>query len=173
MTTFGSLFVRRVCWSVSRRGWVVLVSLVLAFGFAVRWEAYPFLAVNQPVDGEILIVEGWIGTEVLNQAAAEFARGKYRKLLVARPVYDNGRTYLHGRVSDDYFLLIKNGVPRESLDTVFYLASQRDRTYHSALAVKAWFVENGAFPKSFNVATMGAHARRSWLLYQEAFGNTA
>ena len=42
-----------------------------------------------------------------------------------------------------------------------------------ALAVRQTLEQNGLSVKAFNVATVGTHARRSWLTYQKVFGDTA
>jgi hypothetical protein len=49
--------------------------------------------------------------------------------------------------------------------------SRLDRTYQSALALRKWFEETGPPVKAINVVTIGAHARRTRLLYQHAFGD--
>jgi hypothetical protein len=46
----------------------------------------------------------------------------------------------------------------------------RDRTYSSALALREYFRTNGVPANAFNVLTEDAHARRTHLLFQEAFG---
>lgn len=43
-----------------------------------------------------------------------------------------------------------------------------DRTYHSALALKAFLKQNNPQIKSFNLVSMGAHSARSWLLFKKA-----
>ena len=48
----------------------------------------------------------------------------------------------------------------------------RERTYSSAAALRDWFREHNAPVQSINVLTEGAHARRTRLLYQEAFGRS-
>ncbi len=42
--------------------------------------------------------------------------------------------------------------------------------YNSALALRNWFQDQNLHVASINVLTEGAHARRTWLLFQEAFG---
>ena len=148
------------------------MTLVLAFGFAVRWGAYPFLAVSQPINGDVLIVEAWLPPEMLKEVADEFVHGKYRRLLVILSVHDAELVPANGSSEWVSAELMQYGVPRESLDTMFCLAVQRDRTYHAALAAKDWFTKNGRSQKSFNLVTAGPHARRSWLLYRKVFGNT-
>jgi uncharacterized SAM-binding protein YcdF (DUF218 family) len=48
----------------------------------------------------------------------------------------------------------------------------RDRTYSAALALKEWFRTNNMTVVSVNVLTEDVHARRTRLLFQEAFGKT-
>ena len=46
----------------------------------------------------------------------------------------------------------------------------RDRTYGSALALKAWFYEHGLKVQRINVVTESAHARRTRLMFEAALG---
>ena len=46
---------------------------------------------------------------------------------------------------------------------------RKDRTYHTALAVKKRFNERGLAKKSIDVASLGVHARRTWLLFEKVF----
>jgi hypothetical protein len=48
--------------------------------------------------------------------------------------------------------------------------SSRDRTYSSARVLRQYFRTNGLVVGSFNVLTEDVHARRTWLLFQKAFG---
>jgi hypothetical protein len=157
---------RRECWTLSLRGKLLILSLSVIVAFGTGWEAYPFLSVNHPVNGDLLIVEGWIPEHTLNQAAEEFQRGHYRSLVIINNVYDVEN-------DDKASMLVEYGVPRQLINTISNRAVQRDRTYHAALAVKYWLLEKGISEKTFTVATLGPHARRSRLMYEKAFGNTA
>jgi uncharacterized SAM-binding protein YcdF (DUF218 family) len=66
--------------------------------------------------------------------------------------------------------LRKNGIPDESLQMVPSRVMDRDRTYSSAVALRDWFREHNVSVQSINVVTEDAHARRTRLLFQEAFG---
>ena len=46
----------------------------------------------------------------------------------------------------------------------------RERTYSSAIALRDWFREHNTPVDNINVLTEGAHAPRTRLLYQKAFG---
>jgi hypothetical protein len=150
--------------------------LVFALGFVIALVvlqgAHSFLAVTDRIPAETLIVEAWIPTYTLNQAASEFASGHYQRVLVVRPVYETGDKYESGRYLGDYMAatLVQCGVPRDSVDTLFCSVVEKDRTYHSALAAKHWLEQNGIAAKSIDVATLGPHARRSRLLYEKALG---
>jgi hypothetical protein len=50
--------------------------------------------------------------------------------------------------------------------------AEKDRTYQAALGLKEWLAGHDAWVKSFNLVTIGPHARRSWLTFQQAFGST-
>ena len=65
------------------------------------------------------------------------------------------------------------GVPREHVVTVSAHSVVRDRTFHSALAVKGWLTGQGLPVNAIDVVTMGPHARRSRLLFQSAFAADA
>ena len=169
------LLTRRERWALTLRGKLLILGFLSVIPILVRWQAYPFLAVNRPLDTETLIVEGWIPNEALDQAAAEFKRGHYRSLIVVRPKFaaDAQDKFQVDDRDDVSRLLLGYGVPPESLGTLLYSGVNKDRTYHSALAARRWFGQSSQSPKSFNVVSMGPHARRSWLLYQKAFEGRA
>ena len=164
--------VRRERWALSSSGKLLVFALGFVVALVVLQGAHSFLAVTDRIPAETLIIEGSIPTYTLNQAASEFASGHYQRVLVVRPVYDTVDKYESGRYSGDYMAasLVQCGVPHDSVDTLFCSVVEKDRTYHSALAVKHWLEQNGVWVKSIDVATLGPHARRSRLLYEKAFG---
>lgn len=135
--------------------------------------AYPFLAVSDGGEGEVMVVEGWIGGRPIDQAAAAFKRGGYETVVVVRDVYEGGDKWSSGRYSADYVAagLVRHGVASNQVHTVFCPVVNRDRTYHCALAVRAWLEEQRSTPRSLDVVTLATHARRSRLLYEKAFGS--
>jgi uncharacterized SAM-binding protein YcdF (DUF218 family) len=66
--------------------------------------------------------------------------------------------------------LIALGVPAETIITIPAPDTLRDRTYVSAQATRQKLEELGLFGKSANLFTVGAHARRSYLLFRNVFG---
>src|SRR5215471_6255372 len=65
------LFVRKETWTLSFPAKL----LILAIGFPL--EVYPYLAPTDPVHNGTMIIEGWISTGFLSQAAAAFDAGRY------------------------------------------------------------------------------------------------
>jgi uncharacterized SAM-binding protein YcdF (DUF218 family) len=140
----------------------------------ILFEIHPFLAKTQRVDSKNLVVEGWIHDYAAQLAAKEFKDGHYERVFTTGgPVEGSGRY-----ISDAYTLasvgagrLENAGVPPEFLQMVPSRVMDRDRTFGSAVALRNWLSEHNMPLSSINVLTEGAHARRTRLLFQEAFGD--
>jgi len=168
----GGLLIRKPCWTLSIKGkLLVLVMAGALVGGAIRF-IYPFLAITEAVPADVLIVEGWIPPDTMRQAATEFHLGSYHHVILLRPIVDVADKYASGRYTGDFManLLTEAGVPADAETTLFPVVAQKDRTYHSALAARQWLAEHDMAVKSLDVATLGPHARRSRLLYEQAFG---
>jgi hypothetical protein len=167
----GGLLERRERWTLSLRGKLLGIALVLVAVLLVQQCVHPFLAVTQPVASELLVVEGWVPPDTLHEAAIEFRRGGYRRLILLSS-FDYADNFPLERYEDEYKtkLLIHYGVPSDRETTLYPLRARKDRTYHSALDLKEWLAGHGMNLKSLDVATCGPHARRTRLLYQKAFG---
>jgi hypothetical protein len=148
-----------------------LLSLTLMFSIGV----YPFLAVTQRERAEVLVVDGWIPAYSIPQVAREFKNYHYSSLIIARGTYDDREDYesgyYHGRHLSN--LVVRAGVDADAVKLLTYPVAKRDRTYHSALAVKSHLARHQRAVRSLNIATMGPHARRSCLLYKKAFNDEA
>lgn len=133
---------------------------------------HPFLAITEPVGAQVLIVEGWIPERAYVEVADVYRHGGYAHLLVVVGVYDGDDLY-DGSFYDDYLrsVVVKQGVPAESVRVVIAPVTRRDRTHHGARVARRFLVDSGQSLESVDVATLGAHARRTRLLYQQAFGD--
>jgi hypothetical protein len=155
------------------RGWLLLVFLLAALAAAAGWGIYPFLALNRPVESEVLLVEGWVSDRVMKVAAAEFKQRGYRKIFVTGgPLSRNG--WQSGRetfAEQGKEALVHYGVDRGSIEAVPSAEVLRDRTYAEALAFGRWLKDRGLALRSVQVLTEGAHGRRSRLLFQRALGS--
>jgi hypothetical protein len=163
---------RRERWSLSLRGFLVLLLLLCASTGLFLWAAYPFFGVTKTVPANILIAEGWAPPWAMVELAEEYKRRPYDRVLIVRSVLDPDDHYDLGWSNSEYAIraLVKNGVPEERVAKVVTVSVFKDRTYHSALGAKEWLATNNIAISGINVATVGPHARRSRLLYKRAFG---
>jgi len=134
--------------------------------------SYPFLAMNDPLPGGILVVEGWAPDYGLEAAVDEFRSHKYFKLCVTGFPIEEGaplsdyKTYAERGAA----VLLRLGLPTNAVQAVPCPAVRQDRTYTSAAALRLWLSTNGFSATNINLVTIGPHARRSRLLFQKAFG---
>jgi hypothetical protein len=164
---WGGFIVRKEKWTLSLTAKILVAVLVMMLALTGQRVINRFLAVTDRVHSDILVVEGWIDSYVMNQAACEFKRGNYRQLILVR-----------GFDTDDYQTersrnqLVNHGVPPDLIQVVNSSAVRKDRTYHLALAVKGWLAGNAMTVSALDVVTLGPHARRSRLMFEKAFGKS-
>src|SRR5438132_1506191 len=72
------IFTRKERWGLAWRGWLVLVIAVAVGGTLLILTVYPFLAVTDRVNSNILVVEGWIHEYAIRAAVEEFQGGSYQ-----------------------------------------------------------------------------------------------
>lgn len=172
----GGILVRRERWTLSWGGRLLALGILGGVLLVLARTVHPFLAVTARVQTDVLVVEGWIHENAARGAAAEFKTGGYPRVFVTGgPVTGSGGyttvydTLAH--VGAGY--LKAAGVPNELIQMVPAREMGRDRTYNDALALRTWFAENGMLVRQINVLTGDAHARRTRLLFQKAFGSSA
>lgn len=173
---FWGLLNRKERWGLSWKGKVAAAAITLALGLVVVRIVNPFLAVTQRVDSPTLVVEGWVHPFAFRGAVKEFQDRHYQQIYTTGgPVAGSGG-YINDfntSASVGAEALVKAGLPAGVVQMVPSHVSGRDRTYSSALALREYFQMNGMAVKSFNVLTEDVHARRTRLLFQEAFGKEA
>lgn len=169
----GGLLVRRYRWGLSPWAKILLLVLMLGCGVIVVFGAYPFLAVTERVDADVLVVEGWVHPYTIDASVEELKRGSYRQIFTTGgPVVGKG-----GYVNDYQTsasvgaeLLKHAGAPEELVQMVPSHVIGRDRTYSSAVALRNWLEQHDLRPRAINIVTEGAHARRTRLLFRRALG---
>ncbi len=163
---------RRERLGLSFRGRVCLV-LAGAVGVAVGiLGVHPFLAVNEPVGGGPLVIEGWLPDAAFEAAASEFKRHPREKIYVTGIPVDKGsylvryETYAQLGAAT----LLQMGFSNNIVQAVPAPAVRQDRTYASAVALRKWLGDHGLQPTQMDVVTCDAHARRTRLLFETAMG---
>ncbi len=164
---------RRERWGLSWRGLSLVAVVVLFAAFLFLWRVYPFLAVTHRVDTNVLVVEGWIHEYAICAAVEEFRAGSYERVYTTGGPVQGTRGYINDyntSASVGADLLRKCGLANEALQMVPSRVIDRDRTYASAVALRNWFCQQNMRVRTINVLTEDLHARRTGLLFQEAFG---
>jgi uncharacterized SAM-binding protein YcdF (DUF218 family) len=170
------IVVRKERWGLSWRGWLIVLTGFLLSFYIFLFRVYPFLAETHRVNTNLLVVEGWIHDYAIREAVEEFRRGSYHQILTTGGPVEGSGGYVNDyqtEASVGAELLIKQGMPRESVKMVPSRVMDRDRTYGSAVALRNWFRGHNLAACNLNVLTEDVHARRSRLLFQRAFGNEA
>lgn len=162
-------------WTATRFGHLLklLVFIILLFVFAKT--IHPFLAQTKMVDSKVLVVEGFIPDFAIETSMSIFNEGHHTLMIIT------GKKKLKGSYLDLYendglhsaATLKKIGFDTTKIKVISVDKDiRKDRTYATALAVKQW-LQKSKKPCSFNVVTLGCHARRSRLLFKKAMDEDA
>ena len=167
------LLQRRQCVVPTFRGWLVMLAagIVLATVFVVG--VFPFLAVNDPCPGGVLVVEGWGSEEMLTNALNEFKSHPYKAFCVTGVPLERSSPLSEYKTIAELgaATLIRLGGDPAVVHAVPAPLVKQDRTYASAVALKSWMQEHGIAGMPLNIMSIGAHSRRTRFLYQKAFGD--
>jgi len=167
------ILARKERWGLSWRGRLVLALAVVLAGWGLVLAIHPFLAVTHRVNANVLVVEGWTHYYGVDAAVKEFNANRYERLLTTGGPEEGAGTSSAAYDTEAWQsaeLLEKAGLSAAIVQSVPSLFVGRDRTYNSAVTLRNWLHEHDLNIRSINVLTEDAHARRTWLLFQEALG---
>ena len=150
-------------------GWKLVLMLLMGLAFTAWMKAYPFLARQAPVAAETLVVEGWVGDDLLAQAAGWAESNGVKTIVATGGPLETGSYLAEWKT---YAEMTRARMEALGLGEKFELAAvpaekvRRGRTRESARALRAALgTELGAF----NLASEGPHARRSWRAFRDEF----
>lgn len=169
-----SLVRRQEIWLPTVWGWLLLLLLTSTLFIASVSNIPSFLAVNQPINAEVLAIEGWLPDYAVQEALSRFKRGFYRQIVTTGIPIERG-CYLaeYKNYAELAAATLKTlGLEPEKIIPVPTPEVRKDRTYASAIAFKQWLSKTNTPIKSIDLLTLDLHARRSWLLYRQALAST-
>lgn len=170
-----ALFRPRQIWMPTILGWLLLIAITLAASLFMARNIYPFLAQNEPVGARVLVVEGWLAPEELDQAIQAFKKGGYERVVTTGgPIVGWPELAMHSNyanIAADY--LTRHGISRDVIFSVPSPASAQERTFLSAVVLRDTVHQLDIRSDAFDLFSSGAHSRRSHLLFQMAFGKQA
>jgi len=163
---------RKQCLRPTLAGWLIIAIILGASAWLLVAQTYAFLAPNKPLDRNVLVIAGWLDDVELSRATERLDTGNYRfAITTGGPIGIGGFLTQHKSYAGlALATLQKIGLSKPAY-AVPALEVVKDRTYASALALKQWLVKQHPEVHSFDLLTAGPHARRSQLLYLEAFGD--
>lgn len=172
---FFGLLTRREITVPSLKGWALFILLAappLCFAFR---GLQSFLAVNAPLRGQALVVEGWIPDYAQREALAIFRAHGYHRLIVTGGPLPPGTPFASfgTYAALAAATLLRMGLGPDSLSVVPSPLTARDRTYTEALSLREWMRTAGFAPEALDLVSFAAHARRSRLLYARALRGVA
>jgi hypothetical protein len=172
---FFGLLKRKEKWVLSWRGRLVVWTTLLVLGVTFILKVHPFLAVTERVDTQYLVIEGWIPNYALEESIAEFKSGPYVKIFTVGADPLTGKNIEEGdSIATEARSRLKwLGMNPDVMQAVPAQIKYRNRTFQSAAALRKWIEENHLPVTSFNLVTLGPHARRSRLLFEKAFAGKA
>jgi len=167
-----TFFRTRQIWMPTIFGWFFLLIIGLVIGLLVVRNIYPFLAQNEPVGARVLVIEGWLAPEELDQAVQTFKKGGYERVVTTGgPIVGWPELSMHSnyaKMAADY--LAQQGIPRNAILIVPTPASAQERTFLSAVVLRDSAHQLGITLDAIDLFSSGAHSRRSRLLFQMALG---
>ena len=165
----------RECQVLTPIGWGFLTVVIGMISIIFILGVYPFLAPMHPVEGEILVVEGWLPDYSLKKIKERFQQGKYELLITTGGNLTVGHHLSKYKTWSELAAatLGEQGFPLEKI--ILAPADntpRKDRTYSTALAVKKRLSAKGLNPSSMDLVSLGAHSRRTWLMFKKVFPST-
>lgn len=152
-------------------GWLFFIGAAAGFLLWGLLRVYPFLSPTKPLPAETLVVEGWLEDAELAQVLAVFEAGDYQQIIATGGEITYARDFMPypNYAEMTYHRLLAAGVATNQLTWTSSGYAVRDRTYCSALALRAFLKGRTA---SIDLVSAGPHARRSWRLFRLGLGES-
>ena len=163
-------FQRRSCLIPTFRGWLCIGLLAVVVAVGTVRNLHSFLAVTDPVEGGVLVIEGWAPDYAFETAIAEFHRHPYDQLYVTGGPIERGAILTEYQTYAGLGEAILRRMGMTSAQAVPAPVARKDRTYLSAIALRDLWHREGKSVQKINLISMGPHSRRSRLLFEKAFG---
>ena len=169
---FFGLLHRRQCIVPTWRAWLLLLLVIGIAATVVIRGLYGFLAVQDPLPGGILVIEGWSPDNVIAAAVDDWRKSHYERICLTGGPIEYGNALIEHKTYAEYAkaMCVKLGIPPEVLHAIPAPAVERDRSYASALAFRQWIQKQGMTDVKINIVGNGAHSRRTRLIYEKALG---
>lgn len=167
-----TLFKRKNILVPSLGGWILILSIFVLLLIFLMKNVYSFLAYEKPAETRVLVVEGWIPDNGLQEAIAHYNSNDYTHMIITGvPISQWTYASPFSNMADASARSMKELHFTDSIYTVHIPSTiLRDRTYATAIALELKWNSFGIPSNTFDLFTMGAHSRRSALMFENVFG---
>lgn len=161
---------KKECYRLSWFAWLLIALFFILLFYFIRSNIYSYLSPVKPVDTKVLVVEGWINDFAIEKVYTLFLKDHYELIITTGGPLEIGYLSTHYISAADMAkkTLIGLGMDSTKIISVPRKEVVADRTLQSAIVLKDWFTEQKSEIENFNLVSLGAHSKRSWLLFQEA-----
>jgi hypothetical protein len=151
---------------------LLFVGVVVAVALAPR--LFPFLALTKPVGGDVLVVEGWLNSYMIPEAADVYRRGTYAVVVITGLQKQGNGTATEEPAAPPSTArsLVLAGVPPEVIVLVPAKLVGLHKTFASAQAFRSWLNGHPEY-RGVDVFTVGGHARKTYVVYRRVLGPQA
>lgn len=167
------LITYRPQWTLSLKGWVLIIVVLLTLLTIFVTQIHSFLAIQDPIKADALLIEGWVSDSVIKGAVSEYEQGQY-KIIITTGLPINKGSFLSQYQNYAQLAaatLIALGIPQDKIIPIPAPATKINRTGMAAKTVNNWLTNSNLKIKSINIYSYDVHTRRSWLLYQKMLSN--
>jgi hypothetical protein len=170
MTRIWGLLEYKPQWTLTGKGWLLLVLFLLTLLSVFVTQIHSFLAVQAPIRADALLIEGWVGDRVLKGAVAEYRQGDYQVIITTGIPLERGSflSQYKNYAELTAATLIRLGIPQERIIPIPIPVTKINRTATAATIVRDWLARSNIEIEAMNIYSSDVHTRRSWLLYRKA-----
>lgn len=146
---------------------ILSLSILIACILTIAINIHPFLAITKPVNGEVLVVEGWIPKPALHKAKEIFEEGNYRLIATVGISSKDHNIANDSEKAAAYF--INNGIDKKKILITVAEYTTTNKTKSFALELKRHIQFQNKDIHRIDILTFGAHARKSYVVFKKVF----
>lgn len=145
----------------------IAIVIIIIYGFR---RLDHFLSCSQPIGSKTMVLEGWLPDPMKKEVCEHYWRNGYQRLIVTGGPIMEGLFLLGFKNYADLgaATMVALGIDPSQVVAVPAAGVDRYRTTAAAQALRSYILEHGI--ESFNLYTLGSHARRSHCLFRRVVG---
>ena len=163
---------RKECWRLTGLGRLLLSLLIFSCISVFVFGIVGFLSQNKPVNGKILVIDGYIPDYSVKKAISIFNAGNYDLVITTGGDIASGfyLSEIHSMAELTKKVLIKLEFDSTKIIAISTGTVLKNRTLTSGIALKSYLSQNKLNQSKIDLIAIGCHSRRTKLLFAHALG---